>query len=104
MKNPFKKSGTDWDTWAGPMKVSGKQKLIDYCIQKGIPIYTDNADESSTGIAGKMRPVVSEAELDKRIREYKDSFWRKVQIAFTIIAGCIAGIAWLATKFHWFDF
>ncbi len=86
------------------MEVSGKQKLIEYCIEKSIPIYLDNPGETSTGIAGKMRPVASEVELAKRIQDYKDSFWRKVQLIFTLVAGCSAGLAWLATKFRWLDF
>lgn len=59
-----KRDGTDWSKHFGDIPVSRKQRLIDECHKKDVTIYKD---ESSEDIDSIMRPVASEAELERRL-------------------------------------
>jgi hypothetical protein len=59
-----KKEGTDWSKHFGDEPVSRKQRLIDECNKQDVTIYKDESSENTDSI---MRPVASEAELERRL-------------------------------------
>jgi hypothetical protein len=102
MKNPFKKSGTDWVKWTGKAPKSNKQQLIDYALQRKIAIYIDSQHENADGLASMFRAVVSEAELEKRIGEYKKIYWQRFTFFLVLVGTLASGFVWIASKFKWF--
>jgi hypothetical protein len=82
--------------------VSRKQKLIIYAQKRKIPIHVDDVSENAHGLVSMFRGVVSEAELDKRIGEYKKIFWQKVTFFLVLISSLAGGFVWVGTKFKWF--
>jgi hypothetical protein len=102
MKNFFRKSGSDWSKWMGEVPKSDKQKLIDYALKRKIAIYVDSPNENADGLASMFRGIVSEAELDKRIGEYKKLYWQKFTFFFLVASGLAGVFVWVGTKFKWF--
>lgn len=76
---------------------SRKQQLIEECNKHNICVFVDDPTESSSGIYGAMRATVSEAELERRLNNFKSvQFSQKANIK-SWIAIAISVIALIAT-------
>ena len=65
---PFSANKKGWSSFFGNhQELTRKQALIEKCRRRDVSIYIDDAAESSSGIYGELRGVVSEAELEKRL-------------------------------------
>ena len=80
------KAVQDWGKFWGDTPESSKQRLISLCEKNDVSIYIDDAAEQSTGFYSSMRPVASEAELERRLVT-------KLALKNTSKANWIAGIA-----------
>ncbi len=93
----------NWEKFFGVQEQSKKQKLIRFAQRKSISIFVDDNNEVSEGRHSDIfRSVASEAEIEKRISDYKKLFWQKTSVLFAIICSIAGGTAWLGSKLQWF--
>ena len=52
-----------------PEEVSAKQKIIDECQKRGVPIYVSDQSETSSGLYAALRAVAPESELHARLQQ-----------------------------------
>lgn len=69
MKQLFarKRDSQDFSQHQGHALISRHQRLMEKCKKYDVSIYIDDLSEQTTGIYAELRPVASEAELERRL-------------------------------------
>ncbi len=77
-----------------------KQRLIEECQRRSVSIFVDDAAETISGVYAEMRPVASEAELERRLLA-KLAVSRSQQANLVAILALAISVASLAKSIWW---
>lgn len=76
---------------------SRKQQLIEECNKHNVCVFIDDSTESSSGIYSKIRATASEAELERRLNQFKTVQFSQKANRNSWIAIAISAIALIVT-------
>lgn len=62
-----RKPEIDWGKFFDLPPATRKERLLEECRRHDVSIHTDNPAEASSGVYSALRPVASEAELERRL-------------------------------------
>lgn len=81
-----KHDGQDFSRYLSQSGSSKKQKLIIECKSNHLSIFLDDSSETAESTHTMMRPIASEAELERRLNAHKAIYNSKIANAIAILA------------------